>query len=81
MSKNVLLIGSDGFLGKNVKSILKESKKNNFFEIHNSEDIDILDYDLFCKYLIKNDINKIINCAAFVGGISYGYKYKLTYLA
>ena len=39
MSKNVLLIGSDGFLGKNVKSILKESKKNNFFEIRNSEDI------------------------------------------
>ena len=76
MSKNVLLIGSEGFLGKNVKNILKKSNKINFFEISNSEDLDILDYDLFSRYLNKNDIDKIINCAAFVGGISYGYKYQ-----
>ena len=61
MSKNVLLIGSEGFLGKNVKNILKKSNKINFFEISNSEDLDILDYDLFSRYLNKNDIYNFIN--------------------
>lgn len=81
MSKNVLLIGSDGFLGKNIKSVLKESNKYNFFEIRNSEDLDILNYDLFSRYLLNNDINKILNCAAFVGGISYGYRYQADLLS
>ena len=42
MSNNILLIGSDGFLGKNVKKIFQDLNNNNFFEIKNSEDLNIL---------------------------------------
>jgi len=76
MLNNILLIGSDGFLGKNVKKIIQEKNTENFFEILNSEDLDILDYKNIHSYLNDNKIERVINCAAFVGGISYGYKYQ-----
>ena len=81
MSNNILLIGSTGFLGKNVKRSLENTDKYNFYEIRNSDDVDILNFDIFFEYLKENKINKIINCAAFVGGISYGYKYQADLLS
>ena len=67
MSNNILLIGSDGFLGKNVKKIFQDLNNNNFFEIKNSEDLNILNYDDLLGCLNDNKIYGVINCAAFVG--------------
>ena len=69
----VLLVGSSGFLGNHVKTIL--NNKYDTFEITGKKQIDITKYDKLDKYLsnLKPDI--VVNCAAFVGGISYGYKY------
>ena len=68
-----LLVGSSGFLGNHVKTIL--NNEYDTFEITGKKQIDITKYDKLDKYLsnLKPDI--VINCAAFVGGISYGYKY------
>ena len=69
----ILLVGSGGFLGNYVKTIL--NNEYDTFEITGKKQIDITKYDKLDKYLsnLKPDI--VINCAAFVGGISYGYKY------
>ena len=81
MSNNILLIGSEGFLGKNIKKIIKDSDSINFFEILNSKDLNILNYDDLLSFLNDNKIKGVINCAAFVGGISYGYKYQADLLS
>ena len=81
MSNNTLLVGSNGFLGKNIKKILQENKNYKLFEIQNSAEIDILNYEKLHSFLIDNNIDKIINCGAFVGGISYGYKYQADLLS
>ena len=69
----ILLVGSGGFLGNHAKTIL--NNEYDTFEITGKKQIDITKYDKLDKYLsnLKPDI--VINCAAFVGGISYGYKY------
>jgi GDP-L-fucose synthase len=81
MTKNILLIGSEGFLGKNTKKILNKKNNINFFEIENSKTLDILEFEELSNYLGKNEINAVINCAAFVGGISYGYQYQADLLS
>lgn len=81
MTKNILLIGSDGFLGKNTKKILNKKNNINFFEIKNSKELNILELKELSNYLGKNEINSVINCAAFVGGISYGYQYQADLLS
>lgn len=79
MSSNILIIGTNGFLGQNVKSLLKDSKEN-IFEIEGKEHVNLLIEDEIEDYLSKNRVEKIINCSAFVGGISYGYKYPVEML-
>ena len=69
----ILLVGSGGFLGNHVKTIL--NNEYDTFEITGKKQIDITKYDKLDKYLSKLKPDIIINCAAFVGGISYGYKY------
>ena len=77
----VLVVGSNGFLGKHVKILLDKKNKYNVLEITGKEQVDITQYHSLSKYLIETKPDIIINCAAFVGGISYGYKYpaKLLY--
>ena len=77
----VLVVGSNGFLGKHVKILLEKENKYNVLEITGKEQVDITQYHSLSKYLEENKPDIIINCAAFVGGISYGYKYpaKLLY--
>ena len=69
----ILLVGSGGFLGNHVKTIL--NNEYDTFEITGKKQIDITKYDKLDKYLSKLKPDIVINCAAFVGGISYGYKY------
>lgn len=71
----VLVIGSNGFLGSWTKKILIEDSEHEVLEIKNKEHIDILSYSELFNHFKKTKPNIVINCAAFVGGISYGYKY------
>ena len=75
--KKVLLIGSKGFVGSNFKKHLLE---NNYptdliFEIEGKEELDITNFDKLNNFLQKTKPEIIVNTAAFVGGIAYGYKY------
>ena len=75
-TKTLLILGSGGFLGSNLKTLIEKENNYKILEVKNSADLNLLNYeDLFMKFKdIK--IDYIINCAAFVGGVSYGYKYQ-----
>lgn len=75
MSKNILLIGSQGFLGSHVKNLLDQNDEN-YQEIKNKKDVDIRNLEELDKFVRQNEFKSIINCSAFVGGIAFGYKYQ-----
>lgn len=77
-SRKTLVLGSNGFLGKNLKNqLLLEFNNNTENLIFHSgkEELDLLDFDLVGKYFEKIKPQVIYNCTAFVGGISYGYEF------
>jgi GDP-L-fucose synthase len=75
----ILVTGSSGFLGINLCNQLRELNIP-FTETSLSKGTDLMNLDetrsLFS--VVKPSI--VINCAAFVGGIEYGYKYPLKLL-
>jgi GDP-L-fucose synthase len=71
----VLLVGSEGFLGGWVKKLLLEDNEHELVEICGKKDLDITNIEKLNKFFIKHKPEAVINCAAFVGGISYGYKF------
>ena len=71
----ILLVGSGGFLGTWVKNKIKDYKNYELVEIKGKQQLDITDLREVDSYFKKNNPNIVINCSAFVGGISYGYKY------
>ena len=75
MSKNILLIGSQGFLGSHVKNLLDQNHVN-YQEIKNKKDVDIRNLEELNDFVTQNEFSSIINCSAFVGGIAFGYKYQ-----
>jgi len=77
--RKILLIGSSGFLGKNVFD--KINKENEVSVIAGKKDCDVSNIDELRSYTVDLDFDYIINCAAFVGGIAYGYKYPAEMLA
>ncbi len=71
--RKILLVGSSGFLGKNVFE-----KINNDNEVHlisGKNECDVSNIDELRSYVNNLDFEYVINCSAFVGGIAYGYKY------
>ena len=77
-SRKTLVLGSNGFLGKNLKNqLLLEFNNNTENLIFHSgkEELDLLDSVLVGKYFEKIKPQVIYNCTAFVGGISYGYEF------
>tara|TARA_B100001057_G_scaffold501275_1_gene623030 strand:- start:35130 stop:36053 length:924 start_codon:yes stop_codon:yes gene_type:complete len=75
MNNKILLIGSNGFLGSHVKKQLDESGID-FIEITGKTHVDITDLEEFSSFISDHSVKTIINCAAFVGGISFGFKYQ-----
>ena len=74
-SKNLLVLGANGFLGKNLVSKLSKTSNYDVYRLNGKNDLDLTKDNLFSDYLSKNKIDYIINCAAFVGGIAYGYDF------
>jgi len=68
--KKIIVTGGTGFLGKNVIKLL-ESNKFKVFSVSRKEGIDITNYDLFRKHVLKIRPDIMIHCAAHVGGIAY----------
>jgi len=63
IKKNILITGAEGQLGLEFQKISKNSINNLFFtDIHN---LDITQIEDIEKFIIKNKINYIINCAAY----------------
>ena len=73
--KNILILGANGFLGKNIVNSFNNSNKKNLHILSGKHDLDLTNYKELDHYLSNKNIDSIINCAAFVGGISYGYEY------
>ncbi len=71
----VLVVGSKGFLGSWVKKMLLTDTNHEILEISGKESLDITKIEDLQNFVSKHKPDAIINCAAFVGGISYGYKY------
>lgn len=71
----VLVVGSKGFLGSWVKKMLLAETNHEILEISGKESLDITKIEDLQNFVSKHKPEAIINCAAFVGGISYGYKY------
>tara|TARA_A100001234_G_scaffold133900_2_gene117429 strand:- start:2770 stop:3693 length:924 start_codon:yes stop_codon:yes gene_type:complete len=71
----VLVVGSKGFLGSWVKKMLLTDTNHEILEISGKESLDITKIEDLQNFVSKHKPEAIINCAAFVGGISYGYKY------
>ena len=61
--KNILITGSSGQLGRSIKDISDEFMYNYFFMTKSN--LDITDSPKLEKFLLYNDINIIINCAAY----------------
>ena len=71
----VLVVGSKGFLGSWVKKMLLADTNHETLEISGKESLDITKIEDLQNFVSKHKPEAIINCAAFVGGISYGYKF------
>lgn len=70
----ILVTGATGFVGKRVCRLLELQKKS-YLKTSLSMGLDLRDQSATNDFFEKNKIDFVINCAAFVGGIQFGYKY------
>jgi nucleoside-diphosphate-sugar epimerase len=52
-SKNLLILGANGFLGKNVTSLLEEKYDYKVYKLHGKDELDLTKDNLFFDYLNK----------------------------
>ena len=62
--KNILIFGSEGQLGKSIKSISKKFK-NYYYFFMNREQLDIRKCDEIIEFVKIHKIDTIVNCAAY----------------
>ena len=78
----ILTIGTNGFLGGWVNELLQnETSIYDVLEISGKEECDLTEFSQINDYLKHKSPDIVINCAAFVGGISYGYKFPVEMLS
>jgi dTDP-4-dehydrorhamnose reductase len=61
---NVLVTGSNGQLGSEIKKIAENYKASKFF-FKDLPDIDICNFNELQSFIVNNKINAVINCAAY----------------
>ena len=72
----ILTVGTNGFLGNWVDELLKKhNTEHEILDIPGKGECDLTDLSKINNFLKDTSPDIVINCAAFVGGISYGYKY------
>ena len=70
----IFVSGGTGFLGMRICKKLRE-RKINYCQTSLSQGVDFRNKKELTDYMRKEKPDIIINCAAFVGGIQFGYKY------
>ena len=73
MYNKVFIPGGNGFLGKEVAKQLSE-KGFNFVSLSLRDGFDFRDFHQTKQLFEKERFDAVINCAAFVGGIQWGYE-------
>jgi GDP-L-fucose synthase len=71
------VLGSTGFLGRNLVSVLRANNINHVCgsrRLKGDEHVDAIDIHSINGWIYKNEITKIINCAAECGGIGLNQK-------
>ena len=58
-SKNLLVLGANGFLGKNLVSKLSKTSNYDVYRLNGKNDLDLTKDNLFSDYLSKNKIDYI----------------------
>ena len=69
---SILVIGSKGFLGKNLVNYF-DKKNINYLEINKSK-LNLLNYKSCEDFFFNKSFKFIVNCAAYVGGIAFVQK-------
>ena len=70
----ILVTGATGFLGKRVVKKLRE-QGHEPIRTSLSMGVDLRDYQQTIDFFQKEQPEILLNCASFVGGIQFGYKY------
>jgi len=70
----ILVTGASGFLGKRVCHLLQRLNKK-FYPTALSLGTDLRDWNQTEKIFLEVNPDYVINCAAYVGGIQFGYKH------
>jgi len=71
--KKIFVPGGNGFLGKRVVKKLVEQNMD-YVSLSLRDDYDFRDFEQTKRLFEKERFDAVINCAAFVGGIQYGYE-------
>jgi GDP-L-fucose synthase len=72
--KKILVAGGEGFLGKNIVKKLEE-RNLNFVSLDLNNGHDFRDFEKTKKLFEEEKFDAVIHCAAFVGGIQFGYEH------
>ena len=73
MLKNIFVPGGNGFLGKRVVKKLEE-RNIDYISLSLRDGCDFRNFEQTKELFEKEKFDAVINCAAFVGGIQYGYE-------
>ena len=72
-NKKIFVPGGNGFLGKRVVNKLEE-RDFDYISLSLRDGYDFRNFEQTKELFTKEKFNAVINCAAFVGGIQYGYE-------
>lgn len=73
-NQKILVAGGTGFLGQRVAAKLKEEKFN-VLTASLKTGVDFRDFGQTLRFFKKNKPEIVINCAAYVGGLQFGYQH------
>lgn len=73
MSAKIFVPGGNGFVGRRVVKKLEE-KNADFISLSLRDGIDFRDFRQTMALFEKERFDAVINCAAFIGGIQFGYE-------
>lgn len=73
--KKIVLIGGNGFLGRNLQNTFQNDKNYEIYSISRRNGFDLMEKNNVSKFLLEKNPDYIINCAAYVGSLEYVNKH------